>query len=71
MCRHETKNCPRCNKIFECKPGNITQCFCFSINIKSEIKKILEQYYNECLCHDCLQYLQQEENFVKEKSSLQ
>ena len=67
MYQHETKNCPRCNKPFECKADYITQCWCSDIELKPELKAWLEQRYNDCLCHDCLQYLQQEQNLFKEK----
>ena len=68
MSSHEIKNCPRCNKPFECKPGNIIQCHCFGMNIKPELNTFLEQHYSECLCHDCLHHLQQEGNLLKEKN---
>lgn len=67
MARHETKNCPRCKKPFECKPASITQCRCFGIAIKPELKTFLEQRYNDCLCRDCLDFLQQQPNLFKEK----
>lgn len=67
MCQHETKNCPRCKKGFECKPGNITQCQCFGLTLTTEGKAYIEQRYNDCLCKDCLLYLQQELNLFKEK----
>jgi hypothetical protein len=67
MCQHETKSCPRCKQVFECKPGNITQCQCFGIQLTLEQKVYIEQRYNDCLCRDCLQYLQQELNLFKEK----
>ena len=67
MSNHELKNCPRCNQSFECRPGNITQCQCSGITIKPELKVLLDQRYNDCLCRDCLQYLQQEMNLFKEK----
>lgn len=67
MSNHAAKNCPRCNKPFECKAGNITQCQCFGITVKPELKAFLEQRYNDCLCRDCLNYLQQGQNLFKEK----
>jgi len=67
MSSHETKICPRCKLTFECKPGNITQCQCFGITVKPELKAFLEQRYNDCLCRDCLNYLQQGQNLFKEK----
>ncbi len=70
MCLHETKECPRCKQSFACKPGSITQCQCYGIELTAELKAYIEQRYNDCLCRACLQYLQQEENLFKEKRSL-
>ncbi len=67
MCQYETKKCPRCKTIFECKPGNITQCQCHSIVLSSEQRAYIEQRYNDCLCKSCLQYLSDELNLFKEK----
>jgi hypothetical protein len=71
MCLHETKYCPRCKQAFECKPGNITQCQCYGIELAEEVKAFIEQQFNDCLCRDCLQYFQQELNLFKEKYLLQ
>lgn len=67
MFKHETKNCQRCNTAFECTPGNITQCQCYGIKITDEQRAYIEQRYSDCLCRDCLQYLQQELHLFKEK----
>ena len=67
MCQHEKKNCPRCRSIFECKPGNITQCQCYGFKVDAELKAYLEQRYNDCLCRSCLEHLSFELNFFKEK----
>ena len=67
MCMHETKNCPRCSKKFECRTGTITQCQCYGIALTIEQSVYIEQRYTDCLCRDCLQYMQQELNFFKEK----
>jgi len=67
MSAHETKYCPRCKHAFECKPGNITQCQCYGIELTAEAKAFIEKRFNDCLCRDCLQYLQQELNLFKEK----
>jgi hypothetical protein len=63
----ETKNCPKCRKPFECNPGNITLCQCNGIELTAELRAYIEQRYNDCLCRDCLQYLQQELVLFKEK----
>jgi hypothetical protein len=67
MCTHENKLCPRCKKAFECKPGNITQCQCFSIKLSIEQKAFIEQRYNDCLCENCLATLQNDIELFKEK----
>ena len=67
MCMHETKTCQRCKKEFECKAGNIGQCQCFGFTITNELKAYLEQRYTDCLCRNCLEYLQVELNLFKEK----
>lgn len=67
MQKHEAKNCPRCMTAFECKPGNITQCQCYGITVSAELKAFMEQRYADCLCQNCLQQLQQELVFFKEK----
>lgn len=67
MCIHESKTCPRCRNSFECKPGNITQCQCFGISLSIEQKAFIEQRYNDCLCRNCLQVLQNDVELFKEK----
>ena len=67
MSRPETKDCPRCNKSFQCKAGNITQCQCFDIKLNPELKALMEQQFHDCLCPDCLKHLLQELNLFKEK----
>ena len=67
MCQHETKNCPRCKAVFECKPGNISQCQCYTIQLTVEQRAYIEQRYNDCLCKSCLEYLSIELNYFKEK----
>lgn len=67
MQKHETKQCPRCNTSFECKPGNITQCQCYGIPVSDELKAFIEERYADCLCRTCLELLQQELALFKEK----
>ncbi|MBL7733193.1 MAG: cysteine-rich CWC family protein [Chitinophagaceae bacterium] len=67
MCRHEIKNCPRCQQVFECKPGNIAQCQCYGIALTAEQRAYAEQRYADCLCAACLQQLAQEWDLFKEK----
>jgi Cysteine-rich CWC len=69
MCLHETKYCPRCKQAFECKPGNIMQCQCYAIELTAEVKAYIEQRFNDCLCRNCLQLLQQDLSLFKEEYS--
>ncbi len=54
MCKHEDKYCPRCNRLFECKAGNISQCQCNDVHLSVAAKKLIEEQYNDCLCASCL-----------------
>lgn len=67
MCQHEAKSCQRCKEHFECKPGTITQCQCFEVQLTTEQRAYLEQMYNDCLCKNCLVQLQEEFELFKEK----
>ncbi|MEJ0103144.1 MAG: cysteine-rich CWC family protein [Bacteroidota bacterium] len=67
MSLHEEKYCPRCLKVFECKPGNITQCQCYDIQMTTEQNAYIEDRYNNCLCRNCLSQLQNETRLFKEK----
>jgi hypothetical protein len=67
MSQHEPKNCPRCCKQIECKPGNITQCQCYGLKLTEEEKAFIEQRYNDCLCRDCLLQLKNQVELFKEK----
>lgn len=62
MPQHESKQCPRCNKDFECKSGSILLCQCSKITLTLEQLEYTNVKYNECLCLACLQALQTEFN---------
>jgi len=55
--KHEIKSCPRCNSKFECKPGNITQCQCFDIELTLKDEAFIKALFEDCLCADCLMAL--------------
>ena len=67
MCLHEMKSCQRCNTGFECKPGSVTQCQCFEVQLPIKQRAYLEQKYTDCLCIKCLWQLQGEFELFKEK----
>ncbi len=54
MCKHEQKNCPRCNTPFECRVGDITSCQCYGVELTAEEEAFIASNYNECLCRNCL-----------------
>jgi len=64
---HEEKSCPRCNKPFECKAGDITQCQCYGIQLSVEERAFVEARYKDCLCADCLLQLKNRYLLFKEK----
>jgi len=54
MACHESKNCPRCNAPFECKPGNVQECQCAGIEFSEAEKEYIGNTYEDCLCRNCL-----------------
>ena len=64
---HEMKQCPRCKKGFECKPGNITQCQCYGAPLKEDLRNWLANRYEDCLCRQCLNELSIEVHFFAER----
>jgi len=60
MPQHEQKTCPRCNKEFECKAENISECQCNGISFTADERAIIEEPYADCLCRTCLLELKNE-----------
>jgi adenosylcobinamide kinase / adenosylcobinamide-phosphate guanylyltransferase len=54
MCKHEEKDCPRCQAAFECKVGDIIQCQCYGIGLTIEERAFVEERFEDCLCRNCL-----------------
>ena len=52
--KHEKKNCPRCNTLFECKVGSITLCQCMKAELTSDERENIGLQYNDCLCINCI-----------------
>jgi len=57
---HETKTCPRCKNVFECKAGDIIHCQCSDIRLSIEERAFIEDQYQDCLCRDCLLQLKEQ-----------
>ncbi len=67
MSKHETKNCPRCNEIFECKVNNIFNCLCYDENISQKTRTFLSRANIGCNCTSCLRYY---DDLLKDKEML-
>jgi hypothetical protein len=52
--KHETKTCPRCNGIFECRVNDIVNCQCQGIIIGGDVWEFISNLYSNCLCKNCL-----------------
>lgn len=65
MYKHEDKYCPRCEILFECKVGNITQCQCSEISINIDEQQFIFKQYNDCLCLSCIVALRKQYNIEK------
>jgi Cysteine-rich CWC len=65
MCKHEQKNCPRCNAVFECKPGDITHCQCNEIKLSEAAAKFIADKYADCLCAVCIKEMRDEYGGLK------
>ncbi len=66
-CKHELKNCPRCNTEFECKPGDITNCQCNGIVLNTDTVNFINKKYGDCLCKTCLLQLNDKQLLFGEK----
>lgn len=54
MCKHETKTCPKCNTLFECKVGDIAKCQCYTIKLNDAERDDIARKYQDCLCAACI-----------------
>jgi hypothetical protein len=70
MPQHENKSCPRCNKTFECKVGNVLECQCSQIQLSYEEKVFIEDKYADCLCINCLHLLKYQYQIIKVQKKL-
>ena len=67
MCKHQEKHCPRCQLVFECKPGSVLLCQCSAVQLSVEERAYVEARYDDCLCIDCLRDLQKKYEHFKAK----
>jgi hypothetical protein len=52
--------CPRCKTPFECKFNDIQNCQCNSVLLDDKEREFISQYYNDCLCGNCIADLKAE-----------
>ena len=65
MCKHEEKNCPRCENPFECKVGDISHCQCNSIKLNEGESKFIAEKFIDCLCAACMKVMKSEYNILQ------
>jgi len=64
---HEQKACPRCNKAFECRVGDVANCQCNGLTFTAQEKAFIEERYTDCLCAACLKELKNKAVLFREK----
>lgn len=66
---HEEKNCPRCQKLFECKVCTILNCQCTTVTLNEEEQDYMINKYDDCLCATCMMEVRGEyhNNILKNK----
>ncbi|WP_338812450.1 cysteine-rich CWC family protein [Bernardetia sp. Wsw4-3y2] len=57
MTQYSPKTCPRCNIEFICKTDDISNCQCNQVTISKKTIDFLSKTQFDCLCKDCLIYL--------------
>ena len=70
MCKHEQKNCPRCNALFECKTGDITHCQCSSIQLNEAESTFIASHFTDCLCSACMKTMKSEYSMLQTQLQL-
>lgn len=53
-------SCPRCGTKFECRPGDISACYCAGIELSKEEYTYIHTRFKTCLCNACLSTMKQE-----------
>jgi len=68
--KHESKNCPRCESLFECKSGSILLCQCQTVILSAEQIEYMYMQYDDCLCAKCLLEVRAEFNCMQHTNKL-
>ncbi|MEY6433437.1 cysteine-rich CWC family protein [Thioalkalicoccus limnaeus] len=59
--KHETKQCPRCGRLFVCMANRVMHCECMTVSLSERVADLIAHQYDDCLCLFCLRALQQED----------
>ena len=70
MCKHEEKNCPRCNGHFECKVGDIQRCQCYTVKLTDAERDFIARYFTDCLCANCMEVLKMQYHCLQKEMQL-
>ncbi len=63
------KNCPRCQTTFECKQTDIANCQCSGIQLDSATRTYLQATYTDCLCINCLHFVNEHSDMLLNESN--
>ncbi|HEY4198538.1 MAG TPA: cysteine-rich CWC family protein [Mucilaginibacter sp.] len=58
--KHEIIPCERCGASIECKANSFTKCQCSTVQLSLNEVQYISEYYDGCMCADCLLALQTE-----------
>jgi hypothetical protein len=65
MCKHEEKNCPCCNQVFECKVGDVINCQCNTVKLTDAERDYIAIRFTDCLCANCMATLKNDYNALE------
>lgn len=60
------KTCPRCSAPFVCRVDQISLCNCKKVVLKEGVRNYIKTKYGNCLCIDCLSYINDNFDNIKE-----
>ncbi len=61
----EPQICESCGEMFTCG-ANLKGCWCFEIDLTEENRNDLKSNFNDCLCRNCLEKVNQAANNLNE-----
>ena len=70
MCKHEEKNCPRCNSSFECKVGDIPNCQCYAVKLSDKERDFIAAKFTDCLCAGCMEAMKIDYHQIRQELQL-